>query len=145
MPLWSLLSTNGARICQATTSFTRTLVTTTTSTGVNRRVPPVLGKYETPKDFLKAIGRSAETKIPTENWAEFWKTSGQDLRKAGLAVKDRRYVLWCMEKYRNGLPIQAFAHEPTAKKTIRGWGPKVQNGKRIRSKRIKDKTKKKAL
>jgi hypothetical protein len=50
-----------------------------------------------------------------------------------------RYILWCMTKYRQGVPIEEFAHELKPKKTIRGWGPKVQNGKRIRSRRVKDK------
>ncbi|KNZ73045.1 hypothetical protein J132_01430 [Termitomyces sp. J132] len=53
----------------------------------------------------------------------------------------RRYILWCMEKYRSGLPIESFAHEPRPKKTVRGWGPSVQNGKRIRSRRDKSKKK----
>ena len=49
-----------------------------------------------------------------------------------------RYILWCMEKFRNGLPVEEFAHELKPKKKIRGWGPAVQNGKRIRSRRVKN-------
>lgn len=45
----------------------------------------------TPSDFLKAIGRSSETKVTVESWGEFWKTSGHALKKSGLAVRDRRY------------------------------------------------------
>ena len=33
----------------------------------------------------------------------------------------RRYILWCMEKYRQGFDIKDFAHEPKPKKKIRGW------------------------
>ena len=60
-----------------------------------------------------------------------------------------------MEKYRHGIPIEEFAHEPRPKKTIRGqvftfdllariellhrWGPKIVNGKLNRSKRDKSK------
>jgi hypothetical protein len=43
-----------------------------------------------PQDFLKAIGRGMDSKISTENWQDFWKTAGVQLRKDGLAVKDRR-------------------------------------------------------
>ena len=46
--------------------------------------------FSTPADFLKAIGRSSETKLTVEKWEDFWKTSGYDLKKSGLAVRDRR-------------------------------------------------------
>ncbi|KAJ6621864.1 hypothetical protein B0H10DRAFT_1789155 [Mycena sp. CBHHK59/15] len=100
---------------------------------------PTADSITTPADFLKAIGRSADTKVSIESWEEFWKQSGPDLKAAGVGIRDRRYILWCMEKYRNGIAVPDFAHEPKLKKTIRGWGPSVQNGKRIRSRR--DKTK----
>jgi hypothetical protein len=35
-------------------------------------------------------------------------------------VNRSRYILWCMEKYRSGLPVENFSHEPRPKKTIRG-------------------------
>ncbi|KAI0953170.1 hypothetical protein AcW1_007464 [Taiwanofungus camphoratus] len=57
------------------------------------------------------------------------------MKKAGLAVRDRRYILWSMEKYRRGEDPASFAHPPSPKKKIRGRGPAVQNGKRIRSRR----------
>ncbi|KAJ7505147.1 hypothetical protein B0H11DRAFT_1708771 [Mycena galericulata] len=102
---------------------------------------PAAESIRTPEDFLKAIGRSAETKLSIESWDEFWNQSGVNLKSAGVGVRDRRYILWCMEKYRNGLPVEEFAHEMKPKKTIRGWGPSVQNGKKIRSRRDKSKTK----
>ncbi|KAJ6585162.1 hypothetical protein B0H19DRAFT_881407, partial [Mycena capillaripes] len=89
----------------------------------------------TPDAFLKAIGRSCDTKLSIENWDDFWKQGGRNLKSAGVGVRDRRYILWCMEKYRSGLSVEEFAHDPKPKKTIRGWGPSVQNGKRIRSRR----------
>ncbi|KAG6878090.1 hypothetical protein C0993_012417 [Termitomyces sp. T159_Od127] len=85
----------------------------------------------TPADFLKAIGRSSETKLQVDEWDALWKLSGHDLRQKGLGVRDR-----------SGLSTESFAHEPKPKKTIRGWGPSVQNGKRIRSRRDKNKKKK---
>ncbi|KAF8842189.1 hypothetical protein BDN67DRAFT_926886 [Paxillus ammoniavirescens] len=100
-----------------------------------RPVPPPRGDITTPRDFLKAIGRSTETKVSIDSWDAFWHTAGYDLRKAGLAVKDRRYILWCMEKYRQEIPIKDYAHEPRPKKKTRGRGPRVQDGKLIRSRR----------
>ncbi|KAJ7781775.1 hypothetical protein DFH07DRAFT_728977 [Mycena maculata] len=104
---------------------------------------PNADSIKTPQDFLKAIGRSSDTKLSVESWNDFWKQSGTNLKSAGVGVRDRRYILWCMEKYRSGLPVTEFAHEVRPKKTIRGWGPSVQDGKRIRSKRVRNKPKKK--
>ncbi|KAJ3566111.1 hypothetical protein NP233_g7201 [Leucocoprinus birnbaumii] len=72
------------------------------------------------RQFLTAIGRSSRQKLKPESWEAFWKTSGHEMKKAGLAVKDRRYILWCMEKYRLGADPREFAHEAKPKKTIRG-------------------------
>ncbi|KAG5648436.1 hypothetical protein DXG03_005010 [Asterophora parasitica] len=146
---------SSSRLCAAIPSLTRSVVNRAATwpvpppRGINDLfplAPPALintprnaETISTPSEFLKAIGRSSETKVTVEKWDELWKLSGHDLKKSGLAVRDRRYILWCMEKYRSGLPISSFAHEPKPKKTVRGWGPSVQNGKRIRSRRLKNK------
>ena len=52
----------------------------------------VAGDISTPESFLKAIGRGSETKISFDTWDDLWKTNGLALKKAGLAVRDRRYV-----------------------------------------------------
>jgi len=52
----------------------------------------VPGKISTPQDFLKAIGRSSETKISIDSWDAFWRTSGSDMKNAGLSIQDRRLV-----------------------------------------------------
>ncbi|PBK74799.1 uncharacterized protein ARMOST_10809 [Armillaria ostoyae] len=106
-------------------------------------IPPPRGSVNTPEEFLKSIGRSMETKYSAESWEEFWTKTGANLKEAGLAIRDRRYMLWCMSKYRRGFPLEEFVHEPPPKKTVRGWGPSVQNGKRIRSRVHQDKSKKK--
>jgi len=97
----------------------------------------VAGDISTPEDFLKAIGRSSETKISFDAWDDLWKTNGKTLKKAGLATRDRRYVpfaeaiglmsdsldryiLWAMEHYRQGDGPSDCAHEPKPKKKIRG-------------------------
>lgn len=102
-----------------------------------RPVPPPTGDISTPEDFLKAIGRSSETKISFDTWDDLWKTNGEALKKAGLATRDRRYILWAMEHYRQGDHPSDYAHETKPKKKIRGHGPAVQFGKRIRSRRRK--------
>ncbi|KAG6377114.1 hypothetical protein JVT61DRAFT_1165 [Boletus reticuloceps] len=99
---------------------TQTFVRSFQNKAAVRPLPPPQGDITTPKAFLSAIGRSTETKVSIDGWEAFWHTSGHDLKKAGVAVKDRRYVLWCMEKYRQRMPIEDFAHEARPKKTIRG-------------------------
>ncbi|KAF7365041.1 Protein FYV4, mitochondrial [Mycena venus] len=109
---------------------------------LSTRVRPIQeprDSISTPDAFLKAIGRSSDTKLSVESWEDLWNQDGTKLKSAGVGVRDRRYILWCMEKYRSGLSPEEFAYEPKPKKTIRGWGPSVQNGKRIRSRR--DRTK----
>ncbi|CAL1713267.1 unnamed protein product [Somion occarium] len=97
-----------------------------------------LARLAGPTDFLKAIGRSSETKFEAPaTWEEFWKVDGNTLKKAGVPVQDRRYILWSMQKYRMGENPEDFAHAPTPKKKIRGRGPAVQLGKRIRSRRLR--------
>ncbi|KAG6854670.1 hypothetical protein C0991_003318 [Blastosporella zonata] len=148
-----------SRLCAAVPRLARSVVNRAASRpvpplhGIND-FPPIIptqvltrstsgtGHITTPSEFLKAIGRSFDTKLEVGQWDALWQLSGHELKKKGLAVRDRRYVLWCMEKYRSGLPIESFAHEPRPKKTVRGWGPSVQNGKRIRSRREKNKNKK---
>ncbi|KAF8172005.1 hypothetical protein K438DRAFT_187182 [Mycena galopus ATCC 62051] len=104
-----------------------------------RPVPAPRASITTPDAFLKAIGRSCDTKVSVESWDDFWQQDGNKLKTAGVGVRDRRYILWCMEKYRSGLSPEEFAYDPKPKKVIRGWGPTVQLGKRIRSRR--DRTK----
>jgi len=87
------------------------------------------------KSFLSAIGRSSSSKVKVGEWEDLWKLNGQNLKEQGVAVRDRRYILWAMEKFRQGENPVQFAHELKPKKKIRGRGPAVQFGKRIRSRR----------
>ncbi|KAI0300288.1 hypothetical protein BC826DRAFT_669221 [Russula brevipes] len=104
---------------------------------LSKPVPPPRGDISTPESFLRAIGRSSETKLSVDGWEALWKTNSLALKKAGLAVRDRRYILWAMERYRQGDDPSDYAHEVKPKKKIRGHGPAVQFGKRIRSRRHK--------
>ncbi|KAI0354988.1 hypothetical protein OH77DRAFT_1455925 [Trametes cingulata] len=111
------------------------LVRSVVNRAAQRPVPPPRDNIKTPEDFLKAIGRSAETKLTPESWEQLFHTDGHQLKKAGLSVQDRRYILWSMEKFRQGLDPSEFAYPPKPEKKIRGRGPAVQNGKRLRSRR----------
>ncbi|KAH9922806.1 uncharacterized protein BXZ73DRAFT_79635 [Epithele typhae] len=73
----------------------------------------------------------------SRSWEQMWHADGLQLKKAGLAVRDRRYILRCMSKYREGMEPAEFAHPPKPPKKLRGRGPVVQNGKRLRHSRDK--------
>jgi len=95
----------------------------------------ITNKYNAPADLLKDFRRSADSKLKVSEWDELWKMRGVDMKAAGLSVKDRRYILWALHKVKQGEEPSQFAHEPMPKKTVRGWGPRVQNGKIIKSRR----------
>ncbi|CEQ42526.1 SPOSA6832_04348, partial [Sporobolomyces salmonicolor] len=95
-----------------------------------RRAEP----FHTPAAVLAASKRNlGQYADKFENWAAlFSKTSAQLRDEVGMQVKESRYLLWLLEKYRQGHNPDAVAVPPTPKKTIRGWGPRIQNGKRVR-------------
>jgi hypothetical protein len=118
-------------------SFVSPLCRTFQNRALLTPVPPTRGNITTPEEFLKSIGRGSETKITFDTWDSLWKTNGLSLKKAGVAVRDRRYILWAMERYRQQEEPSDYAYEAKPKKKIRGHGPAVQFGKRIRSRRRK--------
>mgnify|MGYP001758459853 FL=1 len=59
----------------------------------------------------------------------------EKLKGAGVSVKDRKYLLWSLEKFRQGERPADFAHDVKKKKKVRGWGPRVQKGYRVRGMR----------
>ncbi|CAG7854445.1 SubName: Full=Uncharacterized protein {ECO:0000313/EMBL:CCA75888.1} [Serendipita indica DSM 11827] len=92
------------------------------------RVPLDKRGYDT-KSLLVAFGRKCETKLPdvdTLSWEELFRLNGQKLDKMGLTVQERRYLLWCLEKFRQGEDPKVYAREPQPKKTQRGWGPPIR-------------------
>ncbi|KAG8971890.1 hypothetical protein FRC05_010559 [Tulasnella sp. 425] len=89
------------------------------------RIPAPRGDISTPAAFLGAIGRDSAKKLsgPLAGWQEWddmWKTNGDVLKDAGVAVKDRRYFLWCLEKFRAGGDPSEFAIPAKPKKKVRG-------------------------
>lgn len=90
-----------------------------------------IGGYEAPT-LLKAFGREVDTKLPdveSMTWEELFRLNNQKLDKMGMGVQDRRYLLWCLEKFRQGGDPKEYASEERPKKTERGWGPPVKKKK----------------
>jgi hypothetical protein len=112
------LQTVCARRTALSTFFSAPATARTLSTTAH--APPKRGAVQTPEAFLGAIGRKAADRVGEPDWAAFWKTDALALKKAGLPVRDRRYILWAMNKYRLGQMPETFAHEAPAKKTVRG-------------------------
>ncbi|CAE6416754.1 unnamed protein product [Rhizoctonia solani] len=79
-----------------------------------------LGKYQTPHDLLAIIGRSSETKLKVEAWDDLWRMRGEEMKQAGLTPAERRYILWALEKVRQGYDPDKIAIKEKPKKTIRG-------------------------
>jgi len=103
-----------------------------------KAIPVQRGAIQTPHGFLKAIGRDAETKLklPEDtSWDSFFQMKSRAMKVAGVNVQDRRYILWAMQQFRMGREVEDFASKPKPKKKVRGWGPAVQNGKLLRSRR----------
>ncbi|KPV72016.1 uncharacterized protein RHOBADRAFT_56152 [Rhodotorula graminis WP1] len=99
----------------------------------SRRVPKPRGQYTDPAAILAASKRGLESYADKMgSWDEAFTKTGAELRDAGMTVKQSRYTLWLLEKYRQGHDPLSVAVPPTPKKTIRGWGPRVQGGIRVR-------------
>ncbi|KOS13908.1 hypothetical protein Malapachy_3844 [Malassezia pachydermatis] len=110
------------------------------SSAQNRTVPPPRGSIDTPKAFLKAISRTRRDLVSNstcvsavgEDWNEMFSLTTEKLKGAGVPVKERKYILWSLEKYRQGLHPSEFAYDIKKPKKVRGWGPRVQKGYRVR-------------
>ncbi|KAG8724250.1 hypothetical protein FRC09_020614 [Ceratobasidium sp. 395] len=55
--------------------------------------PSPRGSYQSPNDFLAAIGRSSDTKLKAETWDDLWRMRGEDMKKAGLTPAERRQAV----------------------------------------------------
>ncbi|KAN0059770.1 hypothetical protein ACQY0O_008344 [Thecaphora frezii] len=106
----------------------------------NRPVPPPRPNLSTPAQFLASISRprrdlasnSSAVSALGDDWSGIFSVDTQHLKEAGLGPKDRKYILWAIEKLRQGGDPAVFAYAPKPKKKIRGWGPRVQTSERIR-------------
>ncbi len=55
-----------------------------------------------------------------ESWEAMFKLRGPDLKEKGVPVKTRRYLLWALERFRQGEHPEQFAYQPKPKKVVRG-------------------------
>jgi len=68
------------------------------------REVPVARKGMTVELFLKRIGRMNDKYTDKfTSWEHFWSHDGRMLKKAGVDLRDRKYILNWMSKYRNGM------------------------------------------
>ncbi|WFD42318.1 hypothetical protein MPSI1_000960 [Malassezia psittaci] len=90
--------------------------------------------------FLKAISKtrrnlaenSACVNAIGEDWDAMFRLTSYKLKGEGVPVKERKYLLWALEKYREGGDPHKFAYDTKKKKEVRGWGPRVQKNIRVR-------------
>ncbi|PWN41098.1 hypothetical protein IE81DRAFT_324923 [Ceraceosorus guamensis] len=54
------------------------------------------------------------------------------LKDAGVATRMRKYIHWCLQRADSKSALAESIIEPKKPKMYRGWGPRVQNGKRVR-------------
>lgn len=134
-----LLGVTAPRVVQPTLRFA--------STAVLRPIPAPRGKsasyadsINTPKAFLEAISKTRRNLAENstcvnavgEDWDAMFRLTSEKLKGEGVSVQDRKYLLWALEKYRQGGNPREFAYDIKKKKKVRGWGPRVQKGIRVR-------------
>merc|ERR1711939_1106910 len=99
----------------------------------NGSVPPRTGPYSDPEALLKVSKRGLQAHAQLfPDWRSLFLATGPALKEQGLAPKERRYLLWYLEKFRQGGDPAEYDIAPKPRKKIRGWGPAVQHGVRIR-------------
>jgi hypothetical protein len=124
--------------------------------------PVTKEEIKSPADFMKAIAkprRGEMTSITTllgedASWNTLNELNRNKLKKAGVTVQERRwdltpadlqmrklklflprYFLWAKEKFKQGEHPATFAIDIKPRKVVRGWGPRVQKGIRVRGRR----------
>ncbi|WVQ93036.1 hypothetical protein IAU59_000100 [Kwoniella sp. CBS 9459] len=109
----------------------------TTSARILQKAPlQASAETPTPQALLDLIGRNAPAKLEAhaESWDklnELWLRSVK-LYDVGLSTKERRYLLWAFSRYSQGDSPSSFIRPPREPKKFRGWGPKIQNGVRVK-------------
>jgi len=119
----------------------------------------LLAPFDSPSSVLSASSRGLEQYSDKfESWESLFSKTSNELRDTvGMNIRETRYLLRILEKYRSVPPAffllessvmelmsmrrresrQGFNPDQVAvkekpKKVIRGWGPRVQNGIRVR-------------
>ncbi|GAA5850472.1 hypothetical protein JCM3766R1_006572 [Sporobolomyces carnicolor] len=95
-----------------------------------------IAPFDNVESILKASGRGLDQyseKLQDSSFANLFQKTSTELRdQVGMTVKESKYFLRVLEKYRQGFNPDQVAISEKPKKTIRGWGPRVQNGVRVR-------------
>ncbi|KAI5481388.1 hypothetical protein MNV49_005010 [Pseudohyphozyma bogoriensis] len=90
------------------------------------RVPAPREPITTPAALLAASGRKlSQYESKLGDWNELFTKTSDNLKDLGMLPKERRYLLWVLERYRQGENIKEVALPPLKKKI-------VQLGKRVR-------------
>lgn len=98
------------------------------------------GSVDTPKAFLEAISKTRRNLAENstcvsalgEDWDAMFRLTSEKLKGEGVSPQHRKYILWSLEKFRQGEDPKEFAYDTKKKKKVRGWGPRVQKGIRVR-------------
>ncbi|OAV99888.1 hypothetical protein PTTG_25089 [Puccinia triticina 1-1 BBBD Race 1] len=103
------------------------------------RIPKPHHGIETVEAFLESLRRPSLLALANKftEWDQLFslEPKTQLVKDGTLSVpKERRYLLRCMELFRHGLDPKEFAVGVRKPKKFRGWGPRVQHGKRLRGK-----------
>jgi len=89
----------------------------------------------TVEKFLNTIGRGCEVHISKfETWEKLFSTRGRGLKELGIPLRDRKYMLNWIEKYRQGWePRYVRFHSRTTRNKNIEWRWKLftQKEKRI--------------
>ncbi|GAA5840919.1 hypothetical protein JCM5353_003117 [Sporobolomyces roseus] len=98
------------------------------------RIPKPRAPFDSPASVLSASSRGLEQYAEKfESWESlFGKTSNELRDQVGMNIKETRYLLRVLEKYRQGFNPDQVAIKEKPKKVLRGWGARVQNGVRVR-------------
>ncbi|WFC98236.1 Vacuolar fusion protein mon1 [Malassezia yamatoensis] len=110
------------------------------SSAAYRPVPPPRGSTDSPMAFLKAISKTRRNLAENSScvnavgndWDAMFRLNSYKLKGEGVPVKERKYLLWALDKYREGGDPYKFAYDTKKKKVVRGWGPRVQKNIRVR-------------
>ncbi|KAH8921929.1 hypothetical protein BT69DRAFT_1298329 [Atractiella rhizophila] len=115
----------------------RTILTAAKLLEKRQRQPPLPQIKDVPS-FIQACNKNRKLvtyvpKFEDVTLEDFLKMDGEKLEKlTGMSLKERKYLLRVMERYRQGAHPTQVAVPLKPPKKIRGWGPKIQFGKRVR-------------
>ncbi|CAH7671757.1 hypothetical protein BY996DRAFT_7425789 [Phakopsora pachyrhizi] len=105
------------------------------------KIPKPHHGVETVEGFLDSLRRPKileALKDKVKSWEELFELDSRSFKRskelsgAINLVRDRRYFFRALELFRQGLDPKVFSVGDRKPKKIRGWGPRVQNGIRLR-------------